>query len=69
MNPTGDIRFIVMAVLFGCCGAFTFLRPDLAKTSNYDHPLNHSPLWLIRLLGVGLIAAAWLFVRQYMHSR
>lgn len=65
----GDIRFIVMAVFFAFCGVFVFLRPDVAKTANYDHPLNHSPLWLIRLLGIGMIIVAWVFIREYIHSR
>ncbi len=65
----GDIRFLVMAVLLGGSGVLTLLRPDLAKSRNYEHPLNRSPLWLIRLLGIALVAMGWLFTRQYIHSR
>jgi hypothetical protein len=65
----GDVRFIVMAVLFASFGVFVFLRPDLAKSANYDHPLNHSPLWPIRSLGIGMMVVAWVFVREYIRSR
>jgi hypothetical protein len=65
----GDIRFIVMAALLAACGVFTLLRPDRAKSRTYDHPLNQSPLWLIRALGAALIAVSLLFIRQYLHAR
>jgi hypothetical protein len=65
----GDIRFLVMAALFGGSGIFVAIRPDLAKDPRSDHPISHSPLWLIRIFGVALVAAAWLFVRQYIRTR
>jgi hypothetical protein len=65
----GDIRFIVMAALFAGSGGFILLRPDLAKDPRSDHPVSHSPLWLIRMFGGFLIALSWLFVRQYLKSR
>jgi len=64
----GDLRFIVMALLLGGTGIFVFLRPDLAKTSGYDHPINHSPRWLIRLFGIFLVAISCLLIREYIVS-
>jgi hypothetical protein len=57
----GDIRFLVMAALFGGSGIFIAFRPDLAKDPRSEHPISRSPFWLIRIFGVALMAAAWAF--------